>query len=261
MEGHVGGVPAGVEIDATPAENHGVETTPVGAHGGERAGAEAHAGDAHRDSSHRGVAVLLGLAAILAAIVGVRATALSSDASDMWQSALRSEVKRSAGALESLRYLYQSEVPPVLTILGTRIQEAELRTAAATETGAVADTLTREADVKANVLAAISSTYELATHPAYALPGGGVNLGLRLFDVRNENPDLVALDPDALQATGDALGAKAAAMTLPLLPLGVAALFAALAQPFARRRRVLLATGTAVLTFGALAALAVEVLA
>ena len=255
------GVPAGVEIDAGSVENHDVESTPAEDHGG-AAGPVGHEGDnAHRDGSHRGVAVLLGLAAILAAIVGVRATVLSGDASDTWQSALRTEVKRSAGALEDIRYLYQSEVPPVVTILGTRMQEAELRAAAATETGAVADTLTREADVQANVLTAISPAYELATHPAYALSGGGVNLGLRLSDVRNETPDLVALDPDTLQAAGDALGAKAAAMTLPLLPIGVAALFAALAQPFAGRRRLLLVAGTAVLTFGAIAAVAVEVLA
>jgi hypothetical protein len=245
-----------VEIDAGPVEDHGGEATPVENRGGERAGA-----DAHGDESHRGVAVLLGLAAILAAIVGVRATALSSDASDTWQSALRTEIQRSAGALEDLRYLYQSEVPPVVTILGTRIQEGELRAAASAETGAVADALTREADVKANVLAAIASAYELATHPAYALPGGGVNLGLRLSDLRNETPDLVALDPDALQAAGDALGTKAAATTLPLLPIGVAALFAALAQPFAGRRRVLLVAGSAMLTFGAVAAVAVEALA
>ena len=182
------GVPAGVEIDAGSVENHGVDATSVEDHGG-AAGPVEHDGDnAHRDESHRGVAVLLGLAAILAAVVGVRATVLSSDASDTWQSALRTEVKRSAGALEDIRYLYQSEVPPVVTILGTRLQEAELRAAAATETGAVADTLTREADVQANVLTAIAPAYELATHPAYALPGGGVNLGLRLSDVRNENP-------------------------------------------------------------------------
>ena len=237
----------------------------------EAAALEASAGDGHGsggapkegqgDESHRGVAVLLGLAAILAAIVGVRATGLSSDASDTWQSALRTEVKRSAGALEDIRYLYQTEVPPVVTIIGTRIQEAELRAAAAKESGAVADTLAREADVKANVLAAISPSYELATNPAYARPNGGVNLGLRLADLRNGKPDLVALDPDAIQATGDALGAKAAAMTLPLLPIGVAALLAALAQPFASRRRMLLGAGAVVLALGALAAVTVELLA
>ena len=64
-----------------------------------------------------------------------------------------------------------TEVPPVVTILGDLMQEAELRAAAAKETGAVADALTREADIKASVLAAISEPYELATHPAYALPG------------------------------------------------------------------------------------------
>ncbi|HEY5434241.1 MAG TPA: hypothetical protein VIK13_03340 [Candidatus Limnocylindrales bacterium] len=216
--------------------------------------------EGHRDEGHRGVAILLGMAAILATIVGVRATALSSDASDTWQSALRTEVKRSAGALADIRYLYMTEVPPVVTILGDRMQEAELRAAAARETGAVAQTLTREADVKASVVSAISTSYELATHPAYALPGGGVNLGLRLSDLRNQDPDLVALDPDALQAAGDALGLKAEAMTLPLLPIGLAALFGALAQPFAGRRRLLLALGAGALALGALTAAAVEVL-
>ena len=210
---------------------------------------------------HRGVAVLLGLAAILAAIVGVRATALSSDATDAWQSALRTEVKRSAGALEDVRYLYQAELPPVVTILGARAQELELRAAAAKETGATADALTREADVQAGLLAAIAPTYEFATHPAYALPGGGVNLGLRLSDVRAANPGLVALNPDTPQATGDALAAKAGAMTLPLLPIGFGALFGALVQPFAGRRRSLLAVASAALAIGAVAAVAAELLA
>jgi hypothetical protein len=241
-------------VDGAPGAT-AVEVASVEGQGGKPAGVEAH-----RAEGHRGVAVLLGLAAILAAIVGVRATSLSSDASDAWQSALRTEVKRSAAALEDIRYLYQTEVPPVVTILGTRIQEAELRSAATKETGAVADTLTREADVKAGVLGAISSSYELATHPAYALPGGGVNLGLRLSDLRNQAPELVALDPDTLQAAGDALGAKAGAMTLPLLPIGLAALLAALAQPFAGRRRLLLGLGAVALALGALAAAAVEVL-
>jgi len=245
-EGHVDEVRAGMVLEAAS-----VETASVKAHGDE----------GHRDEGHRGVAVLLGMAAILAAIVGVRATGLASDASDTWQSALRTEVKRSAAALNDIGYLYQTEVPPVVTILGTRMQEAELRAAAATETGPVADTLTREADVQASVLTAISSSYELATDPAYALPGGGVNLGLRLADLRNQTPALLALDPDTIQAAGDALGAKAASMTLPLLPIGVAALFAALAQPFAGRRRLLLAIGAAALAVGALGAVAVEVLA
>ncbi len=64
--------------------------------------------------------------AIVAAIVGARATALSSDAGDAWQSALRTEGKRSAGALHEISYLYQVEVPPVFTIIGGRLQEAEL---------------------------------------------------------------------------------------------------------------------------------------
>ena len=49
-------------------------------------------------------------------------------------------------------------------------------------------------------------------------------------------------------------------MTLPLLPIGLAALFAALAQPFGGRRRLLLALSAGALTVGALAAVAVELL-
>jgi hypothetical protein len=214
----------------------------------------------HEPGGHRGVALLLGAAAILAAVVGARATALASDATDLWQSALRTEVKRSAGALKDVQYLYQVEVPPVVVILGGRLQEAELRAAAANATGEAARILTMEAEIQAGLVGAIEPNYELATNSAYALPGGGVDIGLRLADIRGQAPDLVALDPDAIQGAGDAKGAKASSMTIALLPLGLAALLGALAQPFARRGRLLLVLGASALGVGVAIATVVEVL-
>ena len=170
-------------------------------------------------------------------------------------------MKRSAGAIEDVRYLYQTELPPVVGILAARAQEVELRAAAQSAAGPTGAALTLEADVQAGLVKAMAPAYELATHPAYTLPGGGVNLGQRLADIRGAAPDMVALNPDALQTKGDALASRATSMTLPLLPIGISALFGALAQPFERRRRLLLAAGTAALAFGALAALAAELLA
>jgi hypothetical protein len=210
--------------------------------------------------SHRWVALLLGAAAILAAIIGARATALASDATDQWQSALRTEIKRSAGALKDIEYLYQVEVPPVVVILGGRLQEAELRGAAANATGEAARILGMEADIQAGLVAAVEPNYELATNRAYALPGGGVDIGLRLADIRGQAPDLVALDPDVIQQAGDRMGTKASSMTVALLPLGLAALLGALAQPFARRGRLLLALGASALGVGVAIAAVVEVL-
>jgi hypothetical protein len=209
---------------------------------------------------HRGVAVLLGIVAILAALTGARATSLASDATDLWQSSLRTELKRSVGALEDVRYLYQVEVPAALPVLSYRLQSQELRTAAATASGQAAAALALEADVADNIVTSIESSNELATKDAYARDDGSLDLGRRLSDLRMRSPDLVALDPDAIQAEGDHLGTKASSMTLALLPLAIAALFGAIAQPFGRARGLLLGLGSASAVIGAGVAILVEVL-
>ncbi|MEI7745193.1 MAG: hypothetical protein WCK58_15765 [Chloroflexota bacterium] len=208
---------------------------------------------------HRGVAVLLALTAILAAVIGARSTALANSASDDWQSALRTEVKRSTAAISDIHLLYQAEIPAAVNVLSFRLQETEARSAAAAATGSDAIILGEEADTAKSVLSAVEPSVELAK-PEYALPGGGVDIGKRLATLRAEDPKLVALDPDAIQAEGDALGAKASWMTLGLLPLGLAALFGALAQPFGGSRRLLLGMGGMSLAGGALIAAIVEVL-
>lgn len=212
------------------------------------------------DGGHRGVALLLALTAVLAAIIGARSTALASNAGDDWQSALRIEVKRSTAAMSDIHLLYQSEIPSGVNVMRLRLVEAETRTAAASASGVNAVVLTEEADTAKGVLTAIEPSIELAK-PDYALPNGGMDTGKRLAAMRAENADLTNLDPDVAQLQGDDLGMKASWMTLGLVPLGFAALFGALAQPFWHHRRTLLFLGGASLVAGALVAGIVEVLA
>ena len=102
---------------------------------------------------------------------------------------------------------------------------------------------------------------DLTATPQYALPSGGLDLGKRLADVRATSPDMVALDPDVIQATGDRQANRARLMVLAALPIGIAALLGVMAEPFRRRRRILLAGGAVALAIGAAMAVAVEVLA
>ncbi len=218
-------------------------------------------GDGDADGgSHRGVAVLLAATATIAALVSAIATGTASDAGDAWQSALRTDVQRSAAANVALSSLYQGEVPTAVEAIGLRIQEAQLRTAAGAAAGDTATVLTEEADTRAGVLQALGTTVDL-TKPDYALPGGGVDLGKRLAAIRAADPDMVALDPDTIQAKGDALAIKAFLLSLALVPLALAALFGALAEPFHEHRRAFLAVGTVALVTGVLIAAGVAVLA
>ncbi len=218
-------------------------------------------GDGEADGgSHRGVALLLAATATVAALVSAIATGTASDAGDAWQSALRTDVQRSAAANVALSSLYQGEVPTAVEAIGLRIQEAQLRTAAGTATGATTTVLTEEADTRAGVLQALGTSVDL-TKPDYALPGGGVDLGKRLAAIRAQDPDMVALDPDTIQATGDALAIKAFLLNLALVPLALAALFGALAEPFHEHRRAFLTVGTIALVTGILVAAGIAVLA
>jgi len=206
------------------------------------------------------VALLLATAAIVAAIVAARASFISSDASGNWQSAVRTEVKRAAGAVEDIRFLYQSEAGPAFAIAQARLLEDELRTAAATQQGAIHDALLREADVQAGIITALLPASELAAGPAYALNSGGFDLGHRLADLRASVPDLVALDPDSIQAAGDRSADEGVRLTETTIPIGIAVLLGALAQAFAMRRRDLLIAAWITLTTGMLLAAAVELL-
>jgi hypothetical protein len=220
-------------------------------------------GGANREHGHAGVAILLTVAAIVAALIGVGAALTSSSASDSWQSALRTDVKRSAGAMEDVRYMYQAELPIAIRIVQARIFQSELLAASQGESGATKQALLMEASVQAQIVSALEPSSVLAAKAEYTLASGGLDLGKRLATLRAQNPSMLTLDPDNLEATGDRLAHKAELLMMALLPTSTAAFLGVLAQPFRRRRLLLLRLGSAALAVGAIMALAVffEVLA
>jgi hypothetical protein len=208
-----------------------------------------------------GIAILLAIAAVVAAIIGARASLIANDANDAWQHALRTEVKRSAGAMNDVQSLYQSDLPTAIKILEAQILAEKLQAAQAGQSPAVKHALEVEASVQSQLVTALSPSSELANNPAYALASGGYDLGKRLADIRSASPQMVALDPDGLQTSGDQLAQKAFLMTLALLPASLCALLGVLAQPLRRYRVVLLGSGAVVLASGAVMAILVEVFA
>ena len=249
-----------------------MEEAPIGLAAGEGASAllaveaattEGHAAGEDRsegDGSQRGVAVLLGGAAIAAALVGALAAGHASDASDAWNSAVRLDLKRATAAVEDIRYIYQAEFPQAVTIMSPRSMAAAY-TAAASADPVNAPALALAANGQTNAASAMEQSIALTSDAKYALPNGGVDLARRLADVRNEKPDLVAIDPAIAQAQGDELAAKSRWLLLALVPLGVCGLIGTLAQAFRRSRTPLLALGAALLSVGVIAAVAAEVLA
>ena len=216
---------------------------------------------ASHDRGYGGVAVLLAIAAVVAAIIGASASMISSSANDSWQSALRTEVKRSAAAMNDVQTLYQSDLPTAIEVLKARILAKEMQAAEQGQSPAVQQALQIEASVQSQLAVSLSSGAQLPSDPAYALPSGGYDLGKRLADIRSEYAGLVALDPDSLQATGDGLAQKALLMTLALIPTSLAALLGVLAQPLRRHRTALLGSGVVALAIGVVIALGVGVLA
>jgi hypothetical protein len=226
------------------------------------AGSEAPPGlDGGGRSGHGGVAILLTAAAIVAAVIGLRAATLSSEASDVWQSALRTEVKRSAVAVEDVRFLYQAELPVAVRIVEARILQTEFAAAAAGETGAVKQSLLTEATVQGQIIDSISPSSDLAIKPEYSLPSGGLDLGRRLADLRAKSPAILALDPEGMVVSGDRLAAKAGLLTVALLPTSLAAFIGVLAQPFLLRRMLFLRLGSVALLAGVSMAVGIELIA
>ena len=242
---------AGEVIEGTASESRVVVVAEMTAGSG---------GAGSGDAGHGGVAILLTLAAVVAASIGFMAAMTSSSANSSWQSALRSEVKRSAAAMEDVRYVYGAELPLAVRIIQARTIQAEMLAAAQGQSGPTKAALLLEANVQGQIVTALDSTPGLATNTDYALSSGGLDLGKALAAERAQNPQLVSLDPDGLEAAGDKLAHKALLLTAALIPTSGAAFLAVLAQPFKRRRTLLLRIGGVALAGGAVMGLAVQVL-
>jgi hypothetical protein len=216
---------------------------------------------ATHESGNGRVAILLAIAAVAAALIGARASMISNDANDTWQSALRTAEKRSAGVMNDTQYLYEVELPIAAKALQARLVADQLASAAPGQSPDVAQALNVEAGVQGQMADTYGRQVDLSKDPKYTLPSGGFDLGKRMADIRAENADLANLDPDAIRAAGDALANKAVLLTYALLPTSFGALLGVLAQPLRRYRTWLLLGGSAATAGGVAMAIAVEVLA
>lgn len=209
----------------------------------------------------RGLAVLLAAAAVAAAALGARASLLSSAASGDWQQAVRQEVKAAAAAVEDIRFVYGDEAAQSYRVVEATIRAQEYRAAAEEQTGPARSVLLAEAATQDQLRQVLVSAAPITQDRRYARDDGGYDLGLRLADQRNRNPDLVAIRPDDPQAGGDRRARQARLEIAATIPIALTFMFGSLAQAFGRRRRVFLALGTAALVAGLIAAVGIELTA
>jgi hypothetical protein len=208
-----------------------------------------------------GVAILLAVAAVATAVIGGRAAFMSADASSNWQSSVRTQVKQAAAYVEDIRYLYTVEVPQAVRVAEAEARARELAGATRTSTGLTQSLLTVEQNIESNLAATLSPNFALTADPKYQQPGGGYDIGRRLADIRNEHPDLVALDPGRIAEVGDDFAVRAIRLVASTVLVAGAFLFGALAQAFRRRRGLFLGAGTTLLVAGLVAAALAEVTA
>lgn len=204
------------------------------------------------------VTVLLAAAALVAAVIGVRASFASSSASGAWQQAVREEVKRAAALVEDVRFVYGAEGTTAFQVIEARVRAEELREAAETLTGRDRQIVLVEAEAWQLLAENMGTGTDLVDDPKYLTDDGRYDLGLRLVDVRNLYPDLVAVDPADPQAQGDEADRQARLGVAATIPVAGAFLFGALAQGFPGRRRWLLGAGVILLATGVVAGILVE---
>lgn len=209
----------------------------------------------------RGLALLLAVAALFAAAVGTRASLLGSDASAHRQQAVRQEVKAAAAVVEDLRFVYGDEASQAYRAIEAAIRAEEYRAAADQQTGFARSVLLAEAAAQDQLREILVGASEIAKDPKYARDDGSYDLGLRLRDMRDRYPDLVALRPDDPQAVGDRLARQAISETAVSIPVALTFLFGALAQGFRGRRRLFMALGTVALVAGLVGAAFIELTA
>jgi hypothetical protein len=196
---------------------------------------------AEENGSERAVAILIAVAAIVGVALGARATLLSSDASDTWKSAVRTEVKRAAASVEDVRYVYVTEAPLAMQVVTATVRARALEQSAQATQGIVRSALLAEAETQRTLAAQIAKS--APDVKKYGTRSGGFDAAKRLADQRKRFPDLVALDPDERQRAGDRISRHSMLDVLATVPAGIAFLLGAFAEAFHRRRRLLVFGG------------------
>ena len=115
-----------------------------------------------------------------------------------------------------------------------------------------------EAFVRQASADALTGAFDLTKDPKYRA-GNGYDVAARLADIRNEHPELVALDPGVTMDTGSEDSWHGWRLVAATLPAAAAFLCGSLAQGFPRYRSPLTVTGFAFLAIAIAAAVLVEV--
>jgi hypothetical protein len=204
------------------------------------------------------VTLLLVGAAVLGAIIGIRAALVDNNGGDNLDRSVRQDVKRGAAVVESIRFVYAEEAAAAVQVAEARIRARDLRRAAQGKPGPVADYLRSEAAAQDQLVKSLEPTHPITSNPKYRKPDGSYDVPLRLADERAERPDLLHVDPDATEQVGLDSAQSATLLRAATIPLAVAFMFGALTEGFPSRRRPFLVVGYAFLAFGALFAIVVE---
>jgi len=153
-----------------------------------------------------------GLVTILVALVVASAAFITGSAAGKWQNSVRDQTKRSLATIEDVRHVYTGEAPFAL--------EVALAEARAVESSG------GDAETEREVLFAMrqATSGDSLTASRYKRPGGGYDVPRRLADVRQQNADLVRIDPRTALEAGDLrqrLALILLAATIPLVLLYV----------------------------------------
>ncbi len=210
-------------------------------------------------STRNAVVWLLVASAVLAAAIGVRSQIVDSNGSGSYDSAVRQDVKRGAGTVEDLRFIYSEEGPTAFRVAEARIRAEELRRAARGKSGLEASYLKGEAGAQDQIIKTLQPTVELTSNDKYDGRGDSYDLFQRLADKRKEHPDLLRVNPDATEKVGSDSAQASTLLTAATIPVGFAFLFGSLTEGFPRRRRPLLVAGWVCLAIGVVFAIVVEV--
>ena len=205
---------------------------------------------AHEHRHHIPVAVTLAAAAVVAAGLGARAAVLFDHSSDELHSSVRQEVKRDVAMVEDVRFVYQDEAPLAYRVLKARIRAQEFERVAGSTTGMARQEALVEADLERRVAKAILGGSDIAKSGRYNVAGGGFDLPKRLHDVREENPDLVEIDPGEPEHAGSRAAWHGTLDAAATLAPALAFLLGAIAQAWARLRRPFVAGAWALILVG-----------
>ena len=171
---------------------------------------------------------------------------------------MREEVKRSAALVEDVRYVYAVEAAVALRAAAAAVEADELRQSAASLGDAEKPAAEAEAFVRQSSADAMAGAFDLTKDPRYHA-GDGYDVAARLADVRNQHPELVALDPGATMDTGSEDSRHGWRLVAATILAAVAFLCGSLAQGFPRYRLPLTVAGFTFVALAAAAAVLVEV--